>query len=395
MIGTLNRVDPKELNRGQVIHFDRRNSTPSSSKSKSYDDTLADITNVEKKRVDNVVFCDWFEITIQLQKEIIFDETLSHIELSEGLILVPKQGRTKTYNHVWDVIYLGECFGTLMTGPAHGYMDSLYAQFKVENRILYRCDWLDDVKHILSSCRSKWISNTRIDISLDGTAGTKAKSIVKRHLSGSVIGRKGKALISIGRKRDKTIARFHVGGTKSDKSATIYHKSNDIEQTGKTYISEAWKHNGLESTADVERFEIRMKSKVANKYDWTKFDDANYLSSIVRTECKNWFEFYYDGKDKNRYRLYKNNTMEWVDWESIEGKLLPKSKAIAITGMGRAKRIIKDLTYMRYVEKKRVPLRIIEEMKEDYCLTKWYNDKIDYWQMEWDREIRFKNISSN
>ena len=87
--------------------------------------------------------------------------------------------------------------------------------------------------------------------------------------------------------------------------------------------------------------------------------------------------------------------MEWIDWENIKGELLPKNKAILKTGIHRAKRLIKDLSYIHHVEGKPLQTDIIDLLMNEYCLHQWYDTRIDFWIEDFEKEKRFKNIGSN
>lgn len=392
-VGT--RLDPHKLNRGQLIHENdlKRYSDPNvySSLSAVLDGQKAYNSNVEKKEVDNLLFVDWFETTILLPN--VPDNRLDNVELSETVWIENLRSNTRLYGSKWALYYMGEKVGNLMTNPNNSQHNR--AQFKIDNRILYRSDWLDLYKELFTTLRWSHISLTRLDIAIDGKASSKALQLAKRHLTGRVVGRKGKASFSAKYSSSKEIISFHVGSSKSDKSATIYNKTKEVANSDKAYIELAWKRNGLNVDQDVNRFEIRLRSKITKNYDWTKLDQLIYLSSIFRTETKNWFEFYYTGKDKNKYRTYKNNTMEWIKWETVKGELLPKNEAVSVTGVHRAKRYIKDSLYLERVKGLRSDKDVITKLINDYSLHKWFDDRIDNWINEWETEKKFHLLNSN
>lgn len=409
MLGEIKILDPLKLNRGQLLHSDDGKTTLTNSdtidyeKKKLYHDYVDKNYGISevKSEVKNVVFLDWFEITIRLKNRIIATDENNIIEVSDGLILVCENWNTGMYEKRWKVIYHGEHFGTLQTDPKYSNSNHLNAQLKVENRMLYTSGWLDDLLEIRNLLDWKHIvSYTRIDIAIDGAAGGNAKTIVKKFLDPrtKTISQVGKPIISRGTNRNREIVRFHVGCMKSDKTATIYRKSDEIEKSEKQYIKDAWKRNNLENVKEVDRFELRLRSRKTKflNLQLEKFDDPDYLSSIARTEMKGWFEFHYIGNDKNRYRRgNKSSEMKWIDWDSLEGYLLPKSKAIAKTGMHKAKQTIKNLTYYNYVEGHEMEFDIVDSLKDEYCLHKWYNDKFEHWQQEWNREKKLRDLTSN
>lgn len=394
---SLTRVDPNELNKGQLIHLSafEKGLEPNTDKALGHKKRAQKVynLNVEKKEVLNVICCDWFETTLSGCIEMKTD--VSFIQLNEYTYLHNTGNSSGNYLFIWKVVYLGEHIGTLQTSPRKNYMSPDQMQFKIENNLLYTVDWLDTYKEFLSVSNFQHKSLTRLDIAIDGSGAKNGLSLTQRHLKGRIIGRKGKAKIKPSFDPNKNIVDFHIGSTSSEKSGTIYAKSNEIEKSNKTYILDYWEKNNLLYTGDVKRFEIRLRAKIANEYDWTKMDDSSYLASIVRSETKNWFEFYYKGKDKNKYRTYKNKTMDWIDWKTISGELLPKGDAVAKSGVHRAKRLIKDSYYLNYVKGVKLNKGCINHCVDEYCLDGWLQSKLDNWYSEWDNEKRFNQICNN
>lgn len=385
-------LDPRRLNRGQPIHFDSKNSVITACNSIDSKRFSPSFLNVEKQapksEVKNVVFIDWFEATLRIEN--VIDFTKDFIQLSDEIYIKNKHQRTGHYEARWELYYLGEEFGILLTNPTQKFIHERNVQFKVNNYKLYQKDWLDDYKEILRTTNWTHISTSRLDIALDGEAGTNGIELTERWLKGRVIRRKGKAVIQQKYLPSKKVIGFYVGSSKSDKSATVYSKTDELKQSEKQYIADAWNKNNLKSREDVNRFELRMKSKITSNYDWTKFDDPDYLSSILRTESKNWFEFYYQGKDTNKHRMYKHKTVDWVEWDSIKGQLLEKTEATNPTGVHRAKRVIKDLLTLHHLCGKQSNKAYIEDLIDEYNLHRWYASKIDSWMFEWNKINKFK-----
>lgn len=387
-------LDPNKYNRGQLIQPGDQKTDTTNYKPIDYNGKNGLFVKNEKKQVSDVVSVDWFETTIMINLSKI-DQEKESLQLSESIFLLNDRCRTKHYLNKWTLVYCGEKVATLMTNPDASYMPPNQAQMKLENYLLYSIDWLDIYKDVLHEL--KWIhkSLTRLDIAIDGSSVKNALKLVNDHDKGNVIGRKGKADFDWKKGHLKNVKSFIIGSAKSEKLATIYKKSDEIKESEKGYIKDFWTKNGLQDIEDTYRFEIRLRSKIANNYDLDRLDQNSYLSSIVRSEIKNWFEFYYCGKDKNKHRTYKSGTMEWIDWENIKGELLPKNKAILKTGIHRAKRLIKDLSYIHHVEGKPLQTDIIDLLMNEYCLHQWYDTRIDFWIEDFEKEKRFKNIGSN
>jgi hypothetical protein len=416
----LKRVNPLKYNEGQLIHSRGLKSSRASMNTGISSDSSLYIPNVQKSdenvyvgetpeivqksdesTAENVINWDWFETTIYVDPDHFKSIDQKTIKIGEHLILENKHIKTYRFMTMYEVIYMGELIGMLQTNPImsvkHRHQNE--ARFKLSNRLCYQTDRLDIYKEFLSESKSTHANVTRFDIAIDGEGATKARELAARQLKGGMVKRKGKALFHTSRNSKNEIERFRVGTTKSNKVATIYNKSAEIEDSEKTYIIDSWKLNNLvaleSDQVKVNRFELRMFSKLMKNYDWEQLGDNKYLASILKTETKNWFEFYKDSKDSNIYRKYKTNTMEWIDWDEIEGKLLPKSKAIAKSGMHRAKRYIKDSFYFEVFENRPCDKKFIAQLRQEFCLHKWMDDRLPQWKEEFEREKRYKSLNGN
>ena len=422
------RLDPLKYNEGQVIHFSPSKSpekplnkgVPSDStlyipnveisKQNVYVSPTPEIVkksekstgqNVIKSTTQNVINWDWFETTIYVDQNQFKTIDRKTIEIGEHLIFENQFQRTYRFMTMYNVIYLGELIGVLQAHPIMSvkHRHENEARFKLSNRLCYQTDRLDIYKEFLEESKSKHGNLTRFDIAVDGDGAKKARELAARQMKGGIIKRKGKALFHTSRNSKNEIENFRVGSSQSNKIATIYNKSCEIENSEKTYIADSWKLNNLAALESedsrVDRFELRLYSKAMKNYDWEKLDDSSYLASIVKTETKNWFEFYKESKDTNRYRNDKKNTMDWIDWDEIEGKLLPKNKAVAKSGVHRAKRMIKDSLYLEIVEGRPCDKELIAYLRQEYCLHKWMEDRMSRWSEEFDREKKYRELNGN
>lgn len=407
----LTPVDPNKYNKGQLIHLPHTKSDINNCDTINYINNKANLQKNGKNPSENVISVDWFETSIivnicnddpvkkPLKKDlesienIKIDSKLNQIKLTENIYLLRDEGKTNNYDCIWSVIFMGEKVGTLLTHPFATFILKTQAQFKLENKLLYT-DWKDIYLSILKEANWTHKSLTRLDIAIDGKAVKEALDLVEKHNKGNVIGRKGKSLFHLTKSKDKSIKDFHCGTSASEKVATIYKKSEEIKESEKTYIKDFWVKNNLDDIENTWRFELRLRSKIANKYNLYQLDQVDYLSSIVRTEVKNWFEFFYQGKDQNKHRTYINGKIEWIDWEKIEGKVLSKEQSNKCkNGIHRAKRSIKDLYYFHYIEGKTLEDKLINSLINEYSLQEWFNLRIDFWKIDFEKEKKIKNIN--
>jgi hypothetical protein len=197
--------------------------------------------------------------------------------------------------------------------------------------------------------------------------------------------------------KDNSIKKVEIGSMHSDKYGKVYFKIEELPQSDKEYIRQFWQRNGLEVKGGMPRYEITMRAKVGNNYDWERFDDPQYLASIVRTESKNWCDFYYDGKDKNKHRKYKANTMQYINWIEIGGDLLEKRRVIRGRTYRRAQQAIKFLAELDHKSKDNSDdhARSMYKMIAEFNLGDWFDKKIEYWVSDWDRDKDFEDRTND
>ena len=389
--------DPLKLNRGQVIQ-NRGVKTPPKPYTRGVSEQL--VKN-HKKSTNHTIVCDWFEQTLSTLKT---DWQEVDTELAPSIFLEPHEVGTKHYERTYTLYLYGQKFGQLLTTPRRSYVPKDRVQFKVFNHLLYTSGWLDDYKYILSELGWEWVSTTRLDIAIDNVP--KLIELATRSTKSKVIKRKGKAAFNVSYGSQNEITKIEFGSLRSDKHAKGYPKGNELDSSGKTYIEDYWRNNGLkvpQSEADkLWRYEMTLKPKINSQYDWQRFDDPQYLASIVRTESKNWCAFYYDGKDKNKHRKYQASTMEYINWTEIGGCLLEKRKRIKMESNYKAKQTVKTLTENLYkgisndycrIDKGRLETSyqdIINQMIAEHQIQNWYDDRLPNWLIDWDKEIQFK-----
>lgn len=388
--GGISAIDPLKYNRGQVIHF-----AVGESPSKPYQYSVsADGELYKSNVVKNTVCVDWFQATIRitdayLLEQLNGDEIVQEIAVNDAIMLVSKGHGTEHFVKLYEVYMYGERFGVMQAdsrNPVKFSRDRV--NIKIDNHHLYSVDWLDNFKYLLSEMLSDVVSISRLDIAIDG--GSRPVELLQRSMNGRVVERKGNArLRMVDVAKDNSIQQYVIGSSASDKQAVIYPKGKELAISNKKYISEFWKHNGLQVDGEVYRVELRMNSKVNKSYNWQQLDDAQYLASIMRTELKNYLEFYYVGKDKNKYRAYKNNSMEVINFESMGGVLLEKKRNQPAGDIGRAKETVKNLLREEYLHGLNGVQQVVSQLVDYYTLHEWLGSRHQYWvECDWSKRKR-------
>lgn len=375
---TISSKDPVRYNRGQLIQLQGEN--------KLYKPTTTVLVEQNEGKKLNVCFVDWFECQMIGQLPTVIEGKTDY-ELSENVHLELTDRKTRHFHHLFEVYFHGEHLGQLQT---HTKAPKFFApnsmQFKMDNHLLYTEPWLSYYAELLNSTGWKHNSLSRLDVGIDGQGATAYKSEVIKSL-----GTRSKVQI-VGKTRIKPsisngkLEFIEIGSRKSDKYGRIYNKTEELIRSNKTYIPNYWKSSNLKQNEQTWRLEIELKSTQFKKgnYDLWRLNDSNYLASILRTELKGWVSFYTKTTDTNKHRAMKKNSKELIDWESIGGQLLKRSKAKKPSDIHKAKATIKNLLRFKEVFGLKTP----EELIEHFDLQEWHDSKVGYWSEDNAKEVK-------
>jgi hypothetical protein len=179
---------------------------------------------------------------------------------------------------------------------------------KLENKILYTDEWFKILEYLRENLKLAFKNITRLDIALDGV------NYLYEFLNDYIRGKYKSELIKIGRakfncyqfhEKNLSFENFTLGKPSSDKMMSFYMKSKEIKDSGKFYISDFWRKNGLDEKK-VFRAEIRLKNeylKYIKDFAISDLQEKNFLLSLFKRSIKNYFEFAVKRKDKNITRM--------------------------------------------------------------------------------------------
>jgi len=393
-------VDDLRYNVGQLRQNSDAKHLPNTCQSINYDVLKSVLKNAPKNApktapktaVKQTVNIDWFEtmLDVKIPLNTFFED---EIALCGGIYLLKDDKGSRFFKDVFHVYYDGENVGKLLVFPKdRKKMKDNRMSFQMANYMLYRNEWTFVYGNLLKALDAVHYSNTRIDAAIDGA--NKAYVTACYDDTSSRIGRVGKSKIKVTKDNDGQITKYEIGSMASSKYGKIYNKSKVLKKYPKPYIQSFWDSSGLEikDNEDVYRYEITLRSKYANRYDWQRLDDSAYLASIGRTETKNWFGFFRRKKDKNRAREMRKK-IEIFDWASFGGVLLPKNIVKKSEPIYCIKIGIKAFTREQYFDGHRDYEKPIRQAISKYNLEDWYKEKMIYWTKEWNREIRAIKLS--
>lgn len=321
---------------------------------------------------------------------------------------------TKDYKTVWHVLYNGEHYATLLSHGRNGkFVKKGLVRVEYKNHLLYSSSLWPFYKELVEALNLKYVNISRVDIAIDGANYLLhwLNAYIKQDASKKIVELKGKKQTfssNVWERTSMLAQNFKIGNDK--KVITIYNKSLDIVNTGKHYIQEYWKHNGivkelmpLEILAkamqeipteertyiagykNLYRFEMRIRGeRIAQIKDfnlsWLKSQD--FMISIVKRLSKNFFEFvYFTSSDISKCASLNILPYQKFNIQPIE--LLPKKE---IDDLYKTKLSIKKNVKQLYAGKLHTEDYAVTQMLifdiKNFELQKWFSDKLTKWHKD-------------
>lgn len=213
---------------------------------------------------------------------------------------------TQLHRCLWEVYLHGELVGTLETGGRSANM-AYYDYLTLRNEVIWQRGWSrDTLPDILEGLKAEVNSVANLDICIDGNNDVVdvlnmyyVQNMVQQG-TGARLVRCKKGLPQMGTNNfdDKigAFAHYYIGAKGGDKRFIVYEKNQEISEISphKQYIRDTWDINGIDSSGEVWRSEIRLKGKMLDSFDikdLTQLETATYLLEIFKTACEGFVEF--------------------------------------------------------------------------------------------------------
>lgn len=249
----------------------------------------------------------------------------------------------------------------------------------IHNHVLYASGLHVKIHSILKALELQFYRYYYIEIAIDGYA---LLDIQNKLLHSKAYHRKQllRGITPTLNERTMTYKSHTLGSRFSDKYIVIYDKQEEIEKSGKTYIADFWRKNGLQINPDkrINRIEIRLKRKAVNNItsDFKKLTNPEYLASLFRTYGGHYLEYIHNADRKKRRKFV-------IDWKSLSALRLKKTSKIAeAIPIGAYKHVIKKLYLEYHLTGKDFYRQSYEELAETYQLKHWMFSKFPRWKQE-------------
>lgn len=383
------KLDPREYNGGQL-------STPKFFT--SLPDSYNGMFSIENSTKNACINLDWLEffgegyVPLPREKKEMKPEDYIH-KLSDDVFLRYLGYGSSNFKAIFEVYVNGESFADIKAHPRsakRGFKETSF-QIAIKNHMLYTDYWKNCLDQIVFLLDLNLNSVTRCDIAIDGVADIEKmlNSYFKQTAKEKYINKLGKASFTPHNLDNKTmtVRSFSIGSGKSDKVVSVYCKSDELEISNKTYIKKYWERSGLNVAGKVHRIEMRFKSKYLKRiknFDWQMLSDKDYLSSLMKTGCENFFEFTWN----DNARLDRQSKICVIPWEELGGIVLEKNKKPETSDRYKAKLAIHLFEKMLLTgaggdERPDNLQETIAFLVKLYDLDKWYIRKLDEWQEDY------------
>ena len=281
---------------------------------------------------------------------------------------------------------------------------------KMANHVLYSDQCYQYVLLIVKTFKLSFDRLARLDIALDGMDVVKLISLLNRYSKSKTIQINNDAISILPtsfKKKDQFFDSWSIGKSKSGICARVYNKTDEIKQSGKDYICEYWKANGI-PTVNNGRFEIQLNSKRLDKYQFILLDlqqliGAEFLGTIFKKEVQSWLKFYHVRKTdiinhKKEVAINRGSEIQFIKWSKIPTKQIllktyeHKPNSAVINARNTISFTLNEIL-LRPNTSTTAQVEIIQKYAEDYKLQEYVDHKLKK-LFGWDVKPPYRKILS-
>jgi len=336
--------------------------------------------------------------------------------INDDLYLLEINRPTLHFNTHFVIIYKKEECGHVLLHPRNEMFfkpDTVKVEFA--NHTLYSGHW-QDVYNTLTSWGLQYHAASRIDIAIDNVGylyelmNIYAKQTPANRTMILKNSSETRALFAakVLNTENMMFQNFNIGSGGGNKMVTIYNKSLELVRSGKDYIQEYWRKNGvivekenlkklqkttlktdthLKGRRNIYRFELRLKSESIKEIEGFSIDmlkTAAGLSGIVKTHTKKYFDAcYFDNRNISKCTPFELLPLDKLGAETIE-KIARQENDGKYKAKLTVHSIIQDIHkgYIRHFAINEAIETLIDRVIK-YRLQKYYKDHIEQWQRKY------------
>lgn len=241
-------------------------------------------------------------------------------QVTDTITLVYTGKGNEHYKYIYNVHYRGEHLASIVCHTRNEkFVRKGVVKVDFKNHLLYTDGLWNFYDELVGVFSLEYKNIARVDIAMDGMGHLIAlmNRYVKQDRESKFLEMKGRPRFDSKLLDRKTMLyqNFHVGATAASKRITIYNKSLEIVRSGKDYIQDFWKLNGmtgekmdlkalekeitddtteLQGRENVYRFEMRLKGEAVKEienFSMELLQTPAGLVSILKLMTRGFFEF--------------------------------------------------------------------------------------------------------
>lgn len=355
--------------------------------------------------INQTIALDWLQASCIGKIET--SDDWDNLKVKDNVVLRNCKHGTKHFQNKCELILDGEPYADIEYNPRAAEIigkDRLIFRFK--NNALYSAGFAQAFIDICDLMGWQFEHLSKMDIAND----RKEQGFIKS-LQGVVTGKVhvvGRADINVllNRNNDqRPIKYMRVGQSRCDKFVRCYYKREEAAKTRKYHIESFWKLNGmeLEEGQEVERVEVAMKKKEIDRYwqpktieDLKLLEKPEFLASLFEAAIQKFFEFVKTNDyKKHKGKITRCKKIMVLCLKEFGGKLLEKARIAMANEVSRFKQAAKTLFFVSRQTGKEIYHQLAEEMAANVDMFKWFYEKTEEWEYQFDlykRKKRFKYL---
>ena len=238
----------------------------------------------------------------------------------------------KNFLHTFSIYVDGVQVGELST-DSRIYNGSELIKLSFLNPIYYTFDWYNLYLTVAEALDLKLYNVSYVEIAYDGyDLHNRYKDLYLNSTICNQYDYKPTNTISISSLHNHS--EFVTGSRNTGKAIAIYNKSLDIQDNNKGYIAMYHSLNGLDTSRQIDRVELRLKNDYIKKYnirleDLTTQAGLEAIFKLFTQDSLSFFDLNSKYYDSNRNKKYKQ--VDLIDYSLFNGKEFTKVDVKAST----------------------------------------------------------------
>lgn len=253
---------------------------------------------------NKLIVLDYLSVSVTLAHDLKVKEGIKTLKFNQTSLELTDR-KTTNFNQIFDILVNSYRVGELRYQTNKPQMNERAAIIKFSNELLYTGNLCGIYKRLKYDLKFAFNKINQIDIAVDQSANDHKHIKFAYDYARNKIDFVGNQVIRIDFIKQK-IRNVYIGSRKSGKFMRCYYKKQELNISNKTYISQFWKKNNLDTENEVFRTELSLSGSLLNKiyakdlidnnnsvyYAFLEektidiIQDAKFLNDIFQSETK-------------------------------------------------------------------------------------------------------------